>query len=231
MHAERSKAMRAAVLFSGGKDSTLALYEAKRAGFDIKHLVSIFPKSKESYMFHHPNVGLTRVQAGCMGIPIITGVTDGEKEEELLDLERALGSIKKDIDCVFSGAVASEYQKSRVDRICGSLGLESKAPLWHRDPAEMWRFCLETGFRVMITAVACDGLDKSWLGRVIDRESFDELMQLSGRYRFHLGGEGGEFETLVTDCPLFNKPLSILKSRKEWDSKTGSGLLVIEKTG
>ena len=90
--------------------------------------------------------------------------------------------------------------------------------------------CLDNGFRVMITAVACEGLDKSWLGRIIDEDSFKELEKLSERYRFHLGGEGGEFETLVVDCPLFSKPLKTIKTRTEWDGETSSGFLMIEET-
>lgn len=222
--------MRAAILFSGGKDSTLAAYEARQSGFDIRYLVSILPKSKESYMFHHPNIELTKIQAKLMGIPIITRATEGEKEIELGDLEEALESIKESIDCVVSGAVASEYQKNRVDSICGKLGLKSQAPLWHRDPLEMWRFCLDNGFKVMITAVACDGLGKQWLGMVIDDQNLKELQSLSDRHRFHLGGEGGEFETLVIDCPLFKKPMDVNESRIEWDNKTNSGYLIIEET-
>lgn len=221
--------MRAAILFSGGKDSTLALFEAKRKGVEIEYLVSLFPKRSDSYMFHYPNVELAKRQAELMGIPIITRTTPGEKERELLDLEEALGSVKDKIDCVISGAIASEYQKSRIDRICKKLKLRSFAPLWHRDPLELWRMCLDNGFRVMITAVACEGLDKSWLGRVIDEGSFKELEKLSERYRFHLGFEGGEAETLVTDCPLFKKALTVGKTRKEWDEETDSGHLLIEK--
>jgi len=223
--------MRAAVLFSGGKDSTLALYETLQHGFEIKFLVSVFTRSSESYMFHYPNIELTRVQAKSMGIPIITKVTAGKKELELIDLEHALKSVKDQIDCVVSGAVASEYQKSRIDKICGKLKLRSSAPLWHKDPLGLWEMCLDSGFRVMITAVACDGLDKRWLGKVIDKQNFRDLKRLSEKYRFHLTGEGGEFETLVVDCPLFKRPLKVRKTRTEWDDKTNSGLLIIEKTG
>ena len=222
--------MRAAVLFSGGKDSTLALFEAKRKGVEIEYLVSLFPKRSDSYMFHYPNIGLTKEQAVLMGIPIITRETKGEKERELSDLEEALGAIKDKIDCVISGAIASEYQRSRVEGVCKKLGLKSMSPLWHKNPLDIWRMCLDNGFRVMITAVACDGLDKSWLGRIIDEGSLKELKKLSDRCRFHPGGEGGEFESLVIDCPLFSKPLKPLKTRTEWDGETGSGSLMIEET-
>jgi len=221
--------MRAAVLFSGGKDSTLALYMAKQEGIGIKYLVTVFPKNSESYMFHYPNVELTRLQAKSMGIPIITTATKGEKEKELKDLEKMLKSVKNDIDCVISGAVESTYQKSRIDKICEKLNLRSFAPLWHKNPEELWTSCLDNGFKVMMTAVACEGLDKSWLGRIIDKMEFEKLKRLSEKFRFHLSGEGGEFETLVIDCPMFKKPLKVEKTRTEFDDKTSSGFLIIEK--
>lgn len=221
--------MRVAILFSGGKDSTLAVYEVLQAGYDVKYLISVFPRSRESYMFHYPNIELTGQQAKSMGIPIITRTTEGEKERELHDLEEALKPIKDKIDCVISGAVASEYQLSRVDKICKKLNLKSFAPLWHKDPLDLWRMCLDNGFKIMITAVACEGLDKSWLGKIINEDNFKELKHLSEKYRFHLSGEGGEFETLVVDCSLFRKALKVEKTRIEWDEKTNSGFLIIEE--
>ena len=221
--------MKAAVLFSGGKDSTLALYEVLKKGWEVKYLVTIEPESRESYMFHHPNVGFTKMQAESMGIPIMTGKTPGLKEKELSDLERVLKKIKNNIECLVSGAIASNYQKSRVDMICKKLGLESVAPLWQMDPEELWKSAIERGFEIIITAVACDGLEKDWLGKKIDEKNFEKLKSLSKKYRFHLGGEGGEFETFVLNGPIFKKPLKIVKSRTEWDNKTKSGYLVFEK--
>jgi len=52
--------MKLATLLSGGKDSTYALYSALKQGHEIKYLVTIFPESKESWMFHHPCIELTK---------------------------------------------------------------------------------------------------------------------------------------------------------------------------
>jgi len=221
--------MKAAVLFSGGKDSTLALHLAMKEGHDIVCLLSMIPESKESYMFHHPNAEFTIVQAESMGIPIITKKTKGEKEKELKDLENLIGSVKGEVGCIVSGAIASEYQKSRIEKICKKLGLKSVTPLWHKDPEEVWKTALDEGFEIMIAAVACDGLGKDWLGKTIDRKSLSELKKLSEKHRFHLGGEGGEFETFVLDGPVFKRPLEVRKGRAEWDSKTKSGYFVIEE--
>lgn len=221
--------MRVAVLISGGKDSTLALYLAVKAGYKIKYLISIFSESEESYMWHYPNVMLTKLQAKAMQIPIIMKVSKGEKEKELRDLKKALENIKAKIDCVVSGAIASVYQKSRIDNICKELKLKSFAPLWHKNPYLLWKQMLTNKFEIIITSVACEGLTKDWLGKKINLENFEELKKLSEKYRFNLSFEGGEAETIVTDCPLFKKKLKILKARKEWDKKTNSGYFIVEK--
>ncbi len=219
--------MKVAVLFSGGKDSVLALHRALEK-FEVKCLVSVFPKSPTSYMFHYPNIRLAGLQAKAMGLPIVTKVTEGKAEEELRDLEEVLESLK-DIQGIVSGALASRYQKGRIDRIAGKLGIESIAPLWGADPERHWREILGLGFRVVITGVACEGLGKGWLGRVIDIQSLEELKRLSEKHRFHLAGEGGEFETLVTDGPIFRKRIEIRESEKEWEEKTKSGIFLVRK--
>lgn len=222
--------MRAAVLFSGGKDSTLALFHSMQSGLEIKYLITLFPATNESYMFHHPNIKITKKLAKLIGLPIITRITSGEKEKELEDLESVLEPLKKDIDCVITGAIASEYQKSRIDKICKKLHLNTFSPLWHWDAMRLWKMCLDNKFKVMITAVCCDGLGKDWLGEVITENNLRELDALSKKFKFHLGGEGGEFETFVTDCPLYKNPLKIKERTISWDEKTGSGFLTIKKT-
>ena len=87
--------MKAGILFSGGKDSTYAAYLAKREGYEIACLISIFSKNKESYMFHTPSISEVKKQVKVMIIPLLTDKTKGEKELELKDLERAVSKAKK----------------------------------------------------------------------------------------------------------------------------------------
>ena len=221
--------MKAAVLFSGGKDSTLALFHALNAGYIAKYLITLFPRNPESYMFHKPDYRIAIEQAKLMGIPMVRKATSGEKEKELADLEAAIEKVKGKIECVVTGAVASEYQRSRVHGICRKLGLAPFSPLWHTPPERLWDMLLGNGFRVVMTQVACDGLGKEWLGAEMTPEKLAELKALSARYKFNLAGEGGEFETLVVDCPLFAKPLELGRTRIEWDEKTSSGSLVFMK--
>jgi len=224
--------MKLAALVSGGKDGLYAAYLAGKSGGDmVAAIVAIKSLNPESYMYHVPNIDLVRLQAESMRIPLIFKETIGKKEEELSDLSDALAEAKTKygVKGVVSGAIYSNYQKKRVDRICCELGLLSLAPLWKRNPKELWNEMFDAGFEVMIAAVAAYGLTEEWLGRRVDREVFDELCDLHGTCYVCTGGEGGEFETFVTNCPLFKERVVVVESRKVWDEPTMSGQLVIEK--
>ena len=219
--------MKAAVLFSGGKDSTLAAYKAMDDGWSVEYLLSMHSENPHSYMFHVPNIHLTQLLSQAMGVPIIQAETPGEKEEELDDLKEALSDLKsRGVEAVFTGAIHSEYQKSRIDNLCREIGLESIAPLWHRDPLEYMREVIDLGFEVIITSVSAEGLDESWLGRVINEDLLEELKALHEKYGLHMAFEGGEAETLVLDGPIFKKRLNIRDSEKIWN--VDSGHLIIK---
>src|SRR5512145_2973739 len=126
--------MKAAVLFSGGKDSTMAVYKALEDGNEVKYLFSMISENPHSYMYHVPNIHITDLSAQAMDIPLIKGVTKGEEEKEVEDLKNALIELKSlGVEAIYSGALYSVYQKSRIDKLCSDLGLESIAPLWQRD--------------------------------------------------------------------------------------------------
>ena len=223
--------MKIAVLFSGGKDSTFTVYKALKDGHQVRYLVSLLSSNQASYMFHYPNIALTKVQAECMGIPIITKKTKGIKEKELEDIKAVLRTVRDEIDCVGAGALASKYQYDRVASICREMGLQTYTPCWLQPDEEHWKEILDAGFEVMITGVAAGGLGKEWLGRTVGLEELKELKKLKEKYKIHMAGEGGEFESLVLDCPLFRKRIEVRKSRIVWDEKTQSGHLVIEDVG
>ncbi|MEM7814672.1 MAG: TIGR00289 family protein [Candidatus Aenigmatarchaeota archaeon] len=221
--------MRVAVLFSGGKDSTYATYLAKKQGDEIKYLVTIIPKREDSWMFHFPCISLTKLQAKALGIKQIIQKTKGEKEKELEDLKRVLEKIKGEIDAVVSGAVASSYQKSRIDKVCEDLKLKHLAPLWQKNQEEVLKEEVKAGFEIMITGVFAEGFDESWLGRRIDEEAVKEILELKEKFGISPSGEGGEYESLVLDCPLFKKRIEILSFKKIWDEKLKSGYVVVRK--
>lgn len=219
--------MELAALFSGGKDSTYALYKIVSQGHKIKYLVTIFPGREDSWMFHYPCIELTKLQSIALGIRQIIQKTKGEKEKELEDLKSILSKVKNEIDGIVSGAVASKYQKSRIDKICKELRLKSFAPLWNRDPEELLREEIKSRFEIIITGTYCEGFDKSWLGRKIDERCIEDLKKLKEKYGINLSGEGGEYETLTLDCPLFKKKILIESFETIWDDKSNSGYLLI----
>lgn len=174
-------------------------------------------------MFHFPNIEWTRLQAEAIGVPQLTANTEGVKEEELADLEGALAEAKSKfrLEGIYTGALASVYQKSRVERICKSLGLECVSPLWGSDPEGHLRRLVRDCFVVMVVSVSALGLDQRWLGRRLDEGAIDELVALGKKFKFHVGLEGGEGETFVLDCPLFKKRVEILESVPHWRGDSG----------
>ena len=220
--------MKLASLWSGGKDSAYATYLALKEGHEIKALVTIFPEKEDSWMFHYPCIQLTKLQAKAIGIKQIVKKTKGEKEKELEDLKKVLCKIKK-IDGIVSGAIASNYQKSRIDKICNELGLKHLSPLWQENQEKVLEEEIRAGFEIVITGVFAEGFNKSWLGRKIDDKAIKELLELNKKFGISVSGEGGEYESFVKYCPLFKKKIEILNSEIYWDSKTNSGYLIPKK--
>jgi diphthine-ammonia ligase len=214
--------MKLAVLFSGGKDSTLALLRTMEKE-EVACLITVMSKNKESYMFHTPNIGLTRLQAVAMGLPLVKVLTEGRKEEELGDLKRAVARARErfNVEGVATGAVESVYQSERIQRICHQLDLWCFNPLWKRDQQELLEEVVERGFKVIISGVFAYPLDKSWLGKEIDRNLVGKLVSLQERYGISPSGEGGEIETTVLDAPLFKKRIELLDCVAESDGNSG----------
>ena len=219
--------MSVAILFSGGKDSTMAVYAALEAKEDVKYLLSMKSKNDESYMFHVPNIHVTDLLSEALDIPIMSVETDGVKEEELEDLKAAFVELKNlGVEAIYTGALYSVYQKSRIEKLGDEVGLEIISPYWHVDELEYMRKIVSLGFKIMICGVAAWGLDESWLGRIIDDDTIDELVKLNEKYHVDIAFEGGEAETLAVDGPIFKKRIEILKYKKEWH--LDSGVFVIE---
>jgi ABC transporter with metal-binding/Fe-S-binding domain ATP-binding protein len=218
--------MKVAALFSGGKDSIFAIYIAKLWGWDISHLVTLYPKKNHSWMFHSINIHLTEKLSKSIDISLIKKQTEGKKEEELEDLKEILSNLE--IDGVISGAIASEYQRTRIEKICHELGTKSFTPLWHKNQELILREQIKAGFKIIIVGVFANGFNESWLGATIDEKSINELVQLGNKFEINLAGEGGEFETLTLNGPIFKKELVIDDVIKEW--KRDNGILVIKKS-
>jgi diphthine-ammonia ligase len=220
--------MRLGVLFSGGKDSTLALHKAAEKE-EVMCLITLVSENKESFMFHTPNIDVTALQAEAMGLPMIKKATAGKPEEELKDLEEAIAQAVNcfKIESVVTGAVESAYQSKRIQTICDRLNISCFSPLWKKNQKALLEELVANGFKVIISGVFAYPLDESWLGKEIDNELIERLALLEKEFGLSVAGEGGEIETTVLDAPLFKKKIEILDSAVE--AKGNSGVFIIKR--
>ncbi len=220
--------MRLGVLFSGGKDSTLALHIAAEKE-EVACLITVVSKNKESFMFHTPNIDITTLQAKALGLPLVSVMTQGQKEKELADLEHAIVEAKHEfsIEGVVTGAVESVYQATRVQRICNQLDLWCFNPLWKHDQKALLENLLEKQFKVIISGVFAYPLDEKWLGKQIDAQVIARLVELQGKYGISPSGEGGEIESTVLDAPMFKQEIEVTESMVA--AKGNSGVYIIKQ--
>jgi len=211
--------VRVAVLSSGGKDSAAAWWWAQCRGWDVTALVTVNITGDDSWMFQIPGTHLVEHQANLANVPWLQVDTVGIQEQEISDLEAALSSLK--IDGIVSGALRSDYQKVRLERMAERLGIHSWTPLWHQSSIEHMRGLVSNGFEVMLTSVSCDGLDESWLGQILTEKSLAKLEQKAEQFRFNVDGEGGEYETLVVGGPHLPGRLDI-EGQVVWKGNRGT---------
>lgn len=216
--------MKLASLFSGGKDSTYAIHAAKKQGHEVKCLLSIFPKSDESHLLHHPNIRWTKLQSQSMNIPQLTITSNSDETDDELSLIENLLHDAKDqfqIDGLVHGGIKSKFQKEKFESVCSKLHLTVIAPLWGTDPEHYMNELIDSKFNFIMTTVSSDGLDDSWLGKTISKYDILQLKHLSEKFGFNLNFEGGEAETFVINCPLFTNSIKINQSQKKWDGYRG----------
>ncbi len=209
----RAKNLRLAALISGGKDSLYAAYIMAKQNYELNCAVTMKSTNPSSYMFHTPNIHMVHMQTKSMGIPLLTQETKGDKEKEIKVLEKVLKLAQKKyhIEGIVSGALYSEYQRERIEKVAEKLGLKVFAPLWHKDQAQELQELEKLGFSFMLSSVAAEGLDKSWLGRVLEKKDMEKLMVLAQKHGLNPAFEGGEAESLVLNCPLFKKKIIVDK--------------------
>jgi len=221
--------VRLAALYTGGKDSHYAVVKALEQGYEVSVLVVARPAKQDSYMFHVPNTRWAYLHGLAMGVPVEFVDVSGEREVEVEELGGALRRIIREygVDGVVTGAVASTYQKARIDRLAQRLGIIHVSPNWGRDQEQLLREEAST-LRFMIVAVSTMGLGPGWLGRVIGPAEAEELIALSRRYGFSPVGEGGEFETYVVESPLFGGKRIEVRGSAKW-VPAGWGVYEIEE--
>jgi diphthine-ammonia ligase len=211
--------MKLGLLFSGGKDSSYAGFLASKYGHEIKCLISIISDNEDSFMFHTPLIELTKKQADSMRLPLIVRKTKGQEELELEDLEKAIEKGIKDykIEGIVTGAVESVYQATRIQKICDKLKIHCFNPLWKKNQIELLEELIKNRFELVVSGVAAFPFDKTWVGRKIDKKFIEDIKELEKKYKINPAGEGGEFESFVVNCPLFEKPIELNEKKVRGD--------------
>ncbi len=205
--------MRLAALYSGGKDSTYAMYLMEQQGHVVDDLVCVMPSDPNSWIFHTPNLHLMPLMAEALGKRLVTRTSSGEEKDDLAALRDALTGLE--VDGVVTGAIASDYQWDRINEVCADIGLRTLSPLWRKDQYLLLDSILEAQVRAIFVNVSAEGMGPEWLGRELDRSSLEELKKLARKHGMNVAGEGGEYETMVIDSPMHRKAIRIEESELE----------------
>jgi len=192
-------------LFSGGKDSGLALWLMMKRGYPINCMITIKTDNKESYMFHVPMIHKVPELARMAGLALVIQQSKGKKETEVNDLEKAVRTAidKHKIAGITSGAVASAYQRDRIEKVTEKLGLKFYAPLWYMNQDDEMKCLFREKFVIKIVHTAAEQLS-SWKGKILKNKDI-ELMK---KMNLNINGEGGEYETLILHAPFFKVSVS-----------------------
>lgn len=224
--------MKVAVLYSGGKDSNMALNYCLSKGWSVSALISVKPRNTEAYLWHYANVEWTKLQAEALGLPLIY-IESKEigPREEAKSLEKVFENLRNlGVEALILGGVGlQKTQIKNIEEVARNFGIRVMVPYENYDSEKLLREEIKSGIEAIITNVAVDGLDESWLGKKIDENSLEEIIRLSKKFGFDPLFEGGHADTFVLDSPFFKKRIEILRSEKIWDKKTNSGYLQIKE--
>jgi uncharacterized protein (TIGR00290 family) len=194
------------MLWTGGKDSSLALFDATRSGYEIGCLATFAPP--EPSFLAHP-LCVIEAQAQALRLPHhlleVREPFEQGYEAALTGLRDRTG-----VEGVVTGDISEvARQPNWITARTRAIGMHALAPLWGHDREALLRRLLDTGFRALISCVDTRWLDESWAGRVLDREAIADLQVLRRRDGLDLCGENGEYHTLVVDGPMFASSIEI----------------------
>ena len=191
---------RYAVMWSGGKDSALALRRAQRDGLEVGALLNIIDDSSRRVRFHATRAELIAAQASVLEIPLRQIATSWPNFEA--SFRAALASLAAE---GFGGVIFGDIHLADVrawyEVRVRQAGLDHVEPLWGESPDAVVRDFVHGGGRAVITCVELRRLPASWLGRVID-PSFPEAI---AAYDVDPCGENGEYHSFAFDGPPFDR--------------------------
>ncbi len=206
----------AAMLWTGGKDSAMALFEAERNECAVRCLVTFAPP-KPTFLAHP--LAFIELQAQALELPHhLLSVTEPFERAYEVGLSRLRDEMG--CDCVLTGDIAEvDGHPNWIRERSAPVGMHVQTPLWGRDRATLLRQLLHRGFRACFSCVDTRWLNEDWVGRELDEPAIAELRALRERTGLDLCGEEGEYHTLVTDGPPFRRAIDIRTfSRRRTDS-------------
>jgi len=194
------------MLWTGGKDSSMALYEAAQNSYSIRCLVTFAPPQAD--FLAHP-LGFIKLQAQALALPhYVLSISEPFERS----YETALGKLRDEmgINCVVTGDIADvDGNPNWIRERCRPVGMSAHMPLWGRDRNAMLRQLLERGFKARFSCIKTRWLDEDWIGRELDEAAIAELRVVREQSGLDLCGEEGEYHTLVTDGPQFTRGIEI----------------------
>lgn len=196
----------AGVLWTGGKDSSLALYEAKLLGYEIASLVTFVPDKPE--FLAHP-LNFMKYQADALGLPHHTIAVN---EPFKASYERAIHSLREEhqTEVLISGDIAEvDGHPNWIKECSKNTGVDVLTPLWQWDRLEILHRLLLYRFRVLFSCVKKPWFTDEWLGMELNMHSLERLCKMNATTGLDICGEQGEYHTLVVDGPPFNKSIEI----------------------
>ena len=217
--------MKVVASWSGGKDSCYAYYLATQQGYEVISLLTMMMSETKSN-FHMIPSGILDAQAEAIGIPLLKQVTTPETYEN--DFKRALRILKaKGAEGLVTGDIyeVAGHEEGWLGRVLKEVGLKPIKPLWMGDTKQIYLDYLKTGFKATVVRTSLSKLGMEWLGRVLDKKFYDDILKLGN---IDACGESGEYHTVVTDGPTFKKKIEILETQKH-KIEDGFGYLEIKR--
>lgn len=198
---------RTAISWTGGKDSALALYEAKLLGYEIVSLVTFVPAGKPEFLAHP--IGFMTYQAEALGLPHCALEIDEPFKESY---EKAIQFLRKEhgVVTIITGDIAEVDGQPNWMRECSKYsGVDVLTPLWGCDRLELVNRLLSYKFKVIFSCVKKPWFTDDWLGMEINKDSLEQLRTMNAETGLDICGEQGEYHTLVLDGPSFKKSIHI----------------------
>jgi diphthine-ammonia ligase len=204
-----------ALMWSGGKDSALALYRARKAGIEVSRLLTFYDRATRRVRFHATRSSVVSAQAKATGAGQWDGIGSSWPEMEA-QLVVELGELR---DSGVEGVVFGDIHLADVrawyeDRV-RAAGLEHVEPIWGEQPADLLREFVDIGGRAVVTCVDLTRLDASWLGRIVDERFVHDITDTG----VDVCGENGEFHTFAFEGPMFVHPVGWRPGETRTDSR------------